>query len=152
MAKTYEGDKYIKCSKCKSKYEKDQFGLNRFSNMYKTCISCRNKNKKKVSTKKDNNEISLTDYIDVDNELRAKYEKEFMMDSRDTKYSYFTEEEQVERYAKMLLFWDTNKPEITSMEDMMNNPRNNTKLFYIGEMRSKTYKQILEKLMNEYRN
>ena len=69
-----------------------------------------------------------------------------MMDSRDTKYSYFTEEEQVERYAKMLLFWDTNKPEITHIKDMMNNPRNNAKLFYIADMRSKTYKQILEKI------
>ena len=74
------------------------------------------------------------------------------MDSHDTKYSYFTEEEQVERYAKMLLFWDTNKPVITSMEDMMNDPRNNAKLFYIADMRSKTYKQILEKMMNEYKD
>ena len=52
MADNTESDNYFKCSECKCKYEKDKFGLNRLNNMYKTCISCRNKNKKKVSTTK----------------------------------------------------------------------------------------------------
>ena len=42
-----DGDKYIKCSQCKCKYNndesiKDNFGFNRLNEQLKTCVKCRN--------------------------------------------------------------------------------------------------------------
>ena len=157
MADNTESDNYFKCSKCKCKYEKDKFGLNRFNNMYKTCITCRNKYKKKSSNNatdsSNNNETNSSDnylshdhYDVVDKELRAKFEKEFGIDSRSTEYKFFTEDQQVERYAKMLVFWDTNKPCINSLDDIMvNNSLDCAKYFYISDKRSQVNKQIFEK-------
>ena len=43
-----DGDKYIKCSQCKCKYNNDEdsitayFGYNRLNEQLKTCVKCRN--------------------------------------------------------------------------------------------------------------
>ena len=126
--------------------------------MYKTCITCRSKYKKKSSNNtagssndhennSSDNYLSHEHYDAVDRELRAKFEKEFGISSRCTEYKFFTEDEQVERYAKMLVFWDTNKPCINSLDDIMvNNPLDCAKCFYISNMRSQVNRQILEKI------
>ena len=46
----------------------------------------------------------------IDRELRKEYEDEFGLDTKDTGYRYYTHEEQIERYAKNILFWDKHKP------------------------------------------
>ena len=51
MAEESKHDKYIICSKCKSKYINDEehisndFGYTRLEERYKTCVRCREKNK-----------------------------------------------------------------------------------------------------------
>ena len=46
----------------------------------------------------------------IDRELRKEYENEFGLDTKDTGYSYYTHEEQIERYAKNMLFWIKHTP------------------------------------------
>jgi hypothetical protein len=127
---------YIKCSKCKCKYINDEehiskdFGYTRLNKRYRSCKKCRN-----VET-----EITDKHYKDVDKELRLEYEKEFGIDSRDYSSKLFTEEEQIDRKAKMLLFWDKHRPNIDIKE---RSPKLIAKLFYISDMRSQTVHQIV---------
>ena len=137
-----------KCSRCKSEIDISYFGMSRKKEPYKTCDNCRNKNKTEV--KQHDRGISRFDiteqhYANVDNELRAKYENEFKKDSRDDTMRLFTEEEQVDRYAKMLLFWDVNRPSIRDMGDVISDPNLAAKVFYISDMRSQVHKAIMEK-------
>ena len=100
------------CSRCKSTIDTSYFGLNRKKKPYKSCNSCRNKCKPNNDNDKGISQFDISDqhYAEVDNELRAKYEKEFENGSRDHTMKLFTEEEQIDRYAKMFIFWDTNQP------------------------------------------
>ena len=46
----------------------------------------------------------------------------------------------------MLLFWDTNKPCINNLDDIMvSNPKDCAKCFYISNMRSQVNRQIFER-------
>ena len=58
--------------------------------------------------------VNPIDHIMIDKELRDEYEKEFGLDSNDTGYGYYTHEEQIERYAKNMLFWMKHTPDIGS--------------------------------------
>ena len=100
------------CSRCKSTIDISYFGLNRKKNPYEMCDTCRNKHKQNNDNEKGicRSDTSGQHYADFDKELRAKYEKEFQNDSRDHIMKLFTEEEQIDRYAKMFIFWDTNQP------------------------------------------
>ena len=57
-------------------------------------------------------EVNPIDYICIDRELRKAYEDEFGLDTKDTGDSYYTHEEQIERYAKNILFWIKHRPTI----------------------------------------
>ena len=78
------------CSRCNSTLDKSFFGINRKKQLYKTCNSCRGKSAKDVDQ--------------VENEIAELYRKEFNIDSRDTSFACFSEQEQIERYAKNLAF------------------------------------------------
>jgi len=58
--------------------------------------------------------VNPIEHIMIDKELRDEYEKEFGLDSNDTGYGYYTHEEQIERYAKNMLFWMKHTPNIGS--------------------------------------
>ena len=49
--------------------------------------------------------VSPIDYIMLDKELRDEYAKEFGIDTNDAGYDYYTHEEQIEIFAKNMLFW-----------------------------------------------
>ena len=111
MTELNETDKYIKCSKCRCKYInsddsiKKDFGYNRLNERYKTCVICRDKQKmKREKNKIFNNDKEITDenYEEIDKELRSKYKNEFKIKSTDNNIGFFTEDEQINRYAKML--------------------------------------------------
>ena len=55
----------------------------------------------------------------------------------------YTEEEQVDRYAKMLLFWDVNQ--VLNPDDVINDPKLTAKYFYISNMRCQLNKIIMTK-------
>ena len=59
-------------------------------------------------------EVNPIDYMCIDRELRKEYEDEFGIDTKDTGYDYYTHEEQIERYAKNMLFWIKHRPNIGS--------------------------------------
>ena len=145
MTDNNEVERYIKCSKCKLKYKNNDidiahdFGYNRLNEQFKTCFICRNKQKKKREDSK--KEIKDEHYDEIDRELRYKYEEEFKIDSRDKNVKRFTEEEQVDRYAKMLFFWDINQ--VLNPDDVISDPKLTAKYFYISNMRSQTYHTIM---------
>ena len=53
----------------------------------------------------------------------------------------FTEEEQVDRYARMLFFWDINQ--VLNNDDVINDPKLTAKYFYISNMRSELNNTII---------
>ena len=55
--------------------------------------------------------------------------------------SFFTEKEQICRYAKMLFFWDINQ--VLNPDDVISDPKLTAKYFYISNMRSQTYHTIM---------
>ena len=103
-----------KCSRCNSNINISYFGKNRKKELYKTCKNCR-KNKMPSHSKK---EITPEHYEAVDKDLREKYEKEFNQSSRDTSYGFYSREQQIERYAKIMAFWDKNMPGSISNFDL----------------------------------
>ena len=60
MAEESKDDKYIRCSKCRSKYVNDEehisnnFGYTRLEEIYNTCVNCREINKANCKTYYDN--------------------------------------------------------------------------------------------------
>ena len=57
-------------------------------------------------------------------------------------------EEQIHRYANMLLFWDTSRPVFDKMDDLISDPRQAAKYFYISDMRSQVNRAIMSKFDN----
>ena len=63
MTEQREADKYIQCSKCRSKYINDDehiksdFGFNRLNKIFKTCVKCRSNNKINKTNDDDANKI-----------------------------------------------------------------------------------------------
>ena len=68
MAEESKHDKYIICSKCKSKYINDEehisndFGYTRLEERYKTCVRCREKNKVNCLQYREDNIDRLREY------------------------------------------------------------------------------------------
>ena len=67
MAEERKDDKYIRCSKCRSKYINDEehisksFGYTRLEERYNTCVKCRG-NKVKCKTYYDKNKDVLNEH------------------------------------------------------------------------------------------
>ena len=153
MTDNNEVERYIKCSDCRCKYKNDDtniahdFGYNRLGEKFKTCVICRDKRKKKrednKKEEKQNNDKRLTNehYDEIDKKLRSKYDEEFKIDSHDKNVKRFTEDEQVDRYARMLFFWDINQ--VLNNDDVINNPKLTAKYFYISHMRSELNNTII---------
>ena len=147
---TSETDTYIKCSKCRLKYKNNNvdiahdFGYNRLNEQFKTCFICRDKGKKRREDSKKG--ITHEHYDEIDRELRYKYEEEFKIKSQDKTMSFFTEKEQICRYAKMLFFWDINQ--VLNPDDVISDPKLTAKYFYISNMRSQTYHTIMTRFDN----
>ena len=63
--------------------------------------------------------VNPIDFMMIDKELRDEYEEEFGVDSHDTESSrYFTHDEQIERYAKNMMFWVRHQPNVGSKSFM----------------------------------
>ena len=88
--------------------------------------------------------VNPIDYIMLDKELRDEYEKEFGLDSNDTGYGYYTHEEQIERYAKNMLFWIKHTPNIGSNNLWRMNSDIQTKLIYVTNHMSQLRRKISE--------
>ncbi len=143
-----------KCTRCKSEIDISYFGINRKKQPYKTCVNCRSKPKTPRNDKpelkrsdedfvSDENDQPITPqhYDQVDKEMRGLFEKQFGINSHDTTYKYFTEEEQVERYANMLAFWDIHRPDGEKVMQSTH-PKEAAKMFYISNMRTQTLNKI----------
>ena len=89
------------------------------------------------------NEINPFYYFLIDRELRKEYEEEFGIDSRDTSNDYYTHEEQIEIYAKNILFCIKHKPDIDFDNFMETDPRTTAKLFYVSNYASQLQRKIL---------
>ena len=86
-------------------------------------------------------EVNPFEYMCIDRELRKEYEDEFGLDTKDTGYSYYTHEEQIERYAKNMLFWYKHRPKI-DFEEIDSDVQ--AKLFYVSSQMSRLQHKILE--------
>ena len=98
-------------------------------------------------------EVNPIDYICIDRELRKAYEDEFGLDTKDTGDSYYTHEEQIERYAKNMLFWIKHTPNIGSNNLWRMNSYVQAKLIYVTSHMSQVRRKIFEltpELQNQY--
>jgi len=136
------------CSRCNSTLDKSFFGVNRKKQLYKTCVTCRGKPAKQTDTKKN-------DVDQVENEIAELYRKEFNIDYRDTSFAYFSEQEQIERYAANLAFWQRLKRQCGNdnlynrrkyIEDM--HGRLVSMLFFKFAYRPQMFEAILDRLDN----
>ena len=81
MAEESKGDKYIICSKSKSKYINGEehisndFGYTRLEEIYNTCVRCRVRNKVNCKTYSDNHKEEIKEY-------RKKYREEHLEESK----------------------------------------------------------------------
>ena len=81
MAEESKHDKYIICSKCKSKYIKDEehisndFGYTRLEDRYKTCVRCRVRGKV-------NGKTYYNKHIEEIKEYSKKYREEHLEESK----------------------------------------------------------------------
>lgn len=140
------------CSRCKSTIHESYFSMNRKKELYKTCDKCRNHKNKNNK----NNEITQQHYEKVDKDMRELYEKEFKINSFNKDYSIFSRDEQIERYANMLAFWEKNMPIMNTKgcSECCLDPYEIAKMSYISEMKSQLESRItlfdneLSELMN----
>ena len=88
--------------------------------------------------------VNPIDYIMLDKELRNEYEKEFGLDSNDTGYDYYTHEEQIEIYAKNMLFWMKHTPNIGTNNLWRMDSDVQAKLIYVTNHMSQLRRKILE--------
>ena len=86
-------------------------------------------------------EVNPFEYMCIDREHRKEYEDEFGSDTKDTGYSYYTHEEQIERYAKNILFLDQHRPTI-DLDDIDSDVQ--AKLFYVSSQMTRLQHKILE--------
>ena len=86
-------------------------------------------------------EINPIDYICIDRELREEYENEFGLDTKDAGYSYYTHEEQIERYAKNMIFWIKHRPNI-DYDEIDSDVQ--ALLFYVSSQMLRLQHKILE--------
>ena len=86
-------------------------------------------------------EVNPFEYMCIDREHRKEYENEFGLDTKDTGYSYYTHEEQIERYAKNILFWISHKPNY-DYEDIDSDVQ--ATLFYVSSQMTRLQHKILE--------
>ena len=69
MAEESKNDKYIICSKCRSKYINDEehitkdFGYTRLEERYKTCVRCRARNKINYKTYSEKNILNKSKLV-----------------------------------------------------------------------------------------
>ena len=87
--------------------------------------------------------VNPIDHIMIDKELRDEYEKEFGLDSNDPGYDYYTHEEQIEIYAKNMLFWIKHTPNIGSNNLWRMDSDVQAKIIYVtshmSQLRRKTF-------------
>ena len=82
MAEESKHDKYIICSKCKSKYINDEehisndFGYTRLEERYKTCVRCRARNKVNCKT-------YYNKHIEEEKERSKKYREEHLEEKKE---------------------------------------------------------------------
>ena len=83
MAEESKHDKYIICSKCKSKYINDEehisndFGYTRLEERCKPCVRCRKRNKVNCKTYADNHQEELNEYSKTYREEHVEERKEY---------------------------------------------------------------------------
>ena len=87
-------------------------------------------------------EVNPFEYMCIDRELRKEYEDEFGLDTKDTGYSYYTHEEQIERYAKNILFWDKHRPKEIMSREIASDVQ--AKSFYVSSQMTRLQHKILE--------
>ena len=87
-------------------------------------------------------EVHPFEYMCIDRELRKEYEDEFGLDTKYTGYSYYTHEEQIERYAKNMLFWDKHRPKDIMSREIDSDVQ--AKLFYVSSQMTRLQHKILE--------
>ena len=87
-------------------------------------------------------EVNAFECMCIDRELGKEYEYEFGLYTKDTGYSYYTHEEQIERYAKNMLFWDTHRPNKLMSREI--DPDVQANIFYVSSQMTRLQHKILE--------
>ena len=83
MAEHQGSDQYIKCSSCKCKYINDDdhikkdFGYNRLNVRFKTCVTCREKNRLHTKAYRDTHQAEGKQYYQDNKEHLAQLNKQY---------------------------------------------------------------------------
>ena len=88
--------------------------------------------------------VNPIDQIMIDKELRDEYEKELGLDSNDPGYDCYTHEEQIEIFAKNMLFWMKHTPNIGSNHIWRMDSDVQAKLIYVTSHMSQLRRKIFE--------
>ena len=127
-----------KCSRCNSTLDKSHFGINRKKERYKTCNNCRG------VTVTQNETNTISDIAVIEQEIMKSYQDKLGIDPESRQHKVFTEEEQIERYAKNIAFWQVLENEYD--EDQMFKNITDLRWQYIkrmgGTVRMTTYEKF----------
>ena len=94
MTEEYKNDKYIICSKCRSKYINDEehinkdFGYTRLEERYKTCVRCRARNKINSKTYKEKHLEQIKVRYEAQKEEAKEYRKQYREKNADMLKEY----------------------------------------------------------------
>ena len=101
MSEEGKNDKYIICSKCRSKYINDEehinkdFGYTRLEERYKTCVRCRVRNKINCKTYQEKHSEKLKDRYETQKEEAKEYQKQYREKNADMLKEYDRARDQI---------------------------------------------------------
>ena len=101
MTEEGKNDKYIICSKCRSKYINDEehvnkdFGYTRLEERYKTCVRCRAINKINYKTYQEKHPEQIKDRYEAQKEEAKEYHKQYRETNADMLKEYDRARDQI---------------------------------------------------------
>ena len=101
MTEEGKNDKYIICSKCRSKYINDEehinkdFGYTRLEELYKTCVRCRARNKTNYKTYQEKHPEQIKVRYEAQKEEAKEYRKQYREKNADRVKEYERARDQI---------------------------------------------------------
>ena len=101
MSEEGKNDKYIICSKCRSKYINDEehinkdFGYTRLEDRYKTCVRCRARNKINYKTYQEKHPEQIKERYETQKEEAKEYHKQYREKNADMLKEYDRARDQI---------------------------------------------------------
>jgi hypothetical protein len=124
---------------------KNEFKMKQKVNDKCNCGSTKKYKKCCMKLEKAEQNIRPEYYAELDNEYREKYFKYMNVDSKDVSLKSFTEQQQIERYAKNVAFWQTQYSEAGSNFDKTDG-KTSARSFFV----SNQYAEIIDMVKDKF--